>query len=146
MTTTKALAKAMANTMLIDDDLKLAAAMAGGETTVPGLSERRISESMCSLISMGHVETITQIPCPDHPEVEDDDYNGLCGVHRLRFGDVELDWSYCYLKEVLTFDEYRCELGLTAEEYTALLVDNGYLIEHLEGGYIPSPHPDIRDL
>jgi hypothetical protein len=45
--------------------------------------------------------------------------------------------------DVLSFDEAARELGVTAEEFIAILVETGMLLEHPNGGYIPSPHPDL---
>ncbi|VEG58153.1 Uncharacterised protein [Mycolicibacterium aurum] len=48
--------------------------------------------------------------------------------------------------EVVSVAEAAAELGLSLNEFIALLVRDGMLVEHPDGGYVPSPHPDITEL
>jgi hypothetical protein len=48
--------------------------------------------------------------------------------------------------EVLTIPEAAARLGLLVPEFIRLLVLDGMLIEHTNGGYVPSPHPDLVTL
>ena len=48
--------------------------------------------------------------------------------------------------EVLSNADAAAECGVSVEEYIGWMVDSGMLLEHPNGGYIPSPHPDIQRL
>jgi len=46
--------------------------------------------------------------------------------------------------EVVPIAEAAAECGVSVEVFIQGLLDAGLLLEHPNGGYIPSPHPDIR--
>jgi hypothetical protein len=48
--------------------------------------------------------------------------------------------------ETVSIPEAAAELGISVEELIGLVAQDGMLIEHPNGGYIPSPHPDIRPI
>lgn len=48
--------------------------------------------------------------------------------------------------EVLSIRDAAAECGVTVETFIGWLVESGMLLEHPNGGYIASPHPDIREL
>lgn len=133
----------------IDVDYRVAAALAEGTTEVPELSQAQVDQSITWLLGAGYVESVSFTPCFTHPPATADDVSKfiaepedlLCGVHTLRFGDVEMPWSFCRQAEVLSVDQACKEFGLTEEQYIAMLVEAGELIPHPNGGYIPGAHP-----
>jgi hypothetical protein len=48
--------------------------------------------------------------------------------------------------EVLSISDAAAECGMSVAELIELMVRDGMLIEHPNGGYIPSPHPDLVEL
>ena len=145
---TLAAVKANTSNCFIDTDHKVAEALARGATEVPGLTEAQVNETINLLHGCGYVESASFTPCyshdvvsPEHPfwDVEDT----RCGMHVLRFGDVETPWTYCRQAEVLSFDQACREYGLTPEELIRISVAAGDLIEHPNGGYIPGLHPSV---
>jgi hypothetical protein len=48
--------------------------------------------------------------------------------------------------EVMSLADAAAECGMSVEEFIEVLVKDGTLIEHPNGGYIASPHPDIQGL
>jgi hypothetical protein len=50
------------------------------------------------------------------------------------------------MDEVLSIADAAAECGVSVEVFIQGLVDSGLLLEHPNGGYIPSPHPDIKEL
>ncbi len=46
--------------------------------------------------------------------------------------------------EIVSISDAAAECGMSVEELIGLMVRDGMLIEHPEGGFIASPHPDIR--
>lgn len=48
--------------------------------------------------------------------------------------------------EVLSIPDAAAECGVTVETFIGWMVKSGMLLKHPNGGYIPSPHPDIREL
>lgn len=46
--------------------------------------------------------------------------------------------------QMMSIAEAAAECGMSVDELIGHMVRDGMLIEHPEGGYIPSPHPDIR--
>ncbi|BBY60315.1 hypothetical protein [Mycolicibacterium sarraceniae] len=146
MTTGELLTAVANSTELIDTDHKVAAALAAGTTVVDGVTARHVNDSIAELIFTGYVESVSFIPC-DHPApdfVEPED--SLCGHHLLRFGTVTVPWSYCRQTELVSIAEACVELDMTEAQLIAVMVADGLLIEHPNGGYIPSPHPAIAPL
>ena len=45
--------------------------------------------------------------------------------------------------EVISIEQAAAESGVSVEVFISWLVESGMLLEHPEGGYIPSPHPDL---
>lgn len=134
---------------LLDSDRRVAAALAAGSVEVDGLTRPQVNEAICLLCGAGYVESIGFTPCFSHPPVAPDNpgwepEDSLCGMHTLRFGDVETPWTFCRQSEVLSFDQACREYRLTPEEYIAILVAAGDLIEHPGGGWIPGPLVDVE--
>jgi hypothetical protein len=48
--------------------------------------------------------------------------------------------------EVVSIPDAAAECGVTVGTFIGWMVESGMLLEHPNGGYIPSPHPDIRPL
>jgi len=48
--------------------------------------------------------------------------------------------------DYLTIPEAAAEAGVSVETFIGWLVESGMLLEHPNGGYIPSPHPDLVEL
>lgn len=48
--------------------------------------------------------------------------------------------------EVFSIADAAAECGMSVEELIGLMVRDGMLIEHPNGGYVVSPHPDIQGL
>ncbi len=48
--------------------------------------------------------------------------------------------------ELLSIADAAAECGMSVEELIERMAEDGLLIEHPNGGYIASPHPDIREL
>jgi hypothetical protein len=46
--------------------------------------------------------------------------------------------------EVVSIPDAAAECGMTVEEFIRRMAEDGLLIEHPNGGYIASPHPDIQ--
>lgn len=148
--TARTVAAVAANNLLIENDSRVASALAEGATEVLGLTKRQVYDSIVELICAGHLSSIAHTRCYSHPYPTDNDWladaeDRLCGMHVLRFGDVEVTWDYCRQAEVLSFDEACAEFGFTPEQYTQILIADGSLIEHPDGGYIPGPHPSVFD-
>lgn len=47
---------------------------------------------------------------------------------------------------LVPIDKAAAELRIPLETFVGWLVESGLLLEHPNGGYIASPHPDIRPL
>ena len=47
---------------------------------------------------------------------------------------------------LVSIAEAAADCGMSVEELIGHMVRDGMLIEHPEGGYIPSPHPDIQPI
>lgn len=48
--------------------------------------------------------------------------------------------------EVVSLADAAAECGMSEAGLVALMVRDGLLIEHPNGGYVPSPHPDLVEL
>lgn len=48
--------------------------------------------------------------------------------------------------EVVSIPDAAAECGVSVETFIRWMVDSGTLLEHPNGGYIPSPHSDIVEL
>jgi hypothetical protein len=48
--------------------------------------------------------------------------------------------------ELVSMADAAADCGMSVEEFIEVLVKDGMLIEHPNGGYVASPHPDIREL
>ena len=47
-------------------------------------------------------------------------------------------------EELVSISDAAAECGMSVAELIEAMVRDGMLIPHPNGGYIPSPHPDIR--
>jgi len=45
--------------------------------------------------------------------------------------------------DVISIADAAAECGVSVETFIGWMVDSGMLLEHPNGGYIASPHPDI---
>jgi len=45
--------------------------------------------------------------------------------------------------EVVSIEDAAAECGVTVSTFIGWMVESGLLLEHPNGGYIPSPHSDI---
>jgi hypothetical protein len=48
--------------------------------------------------------------------------------------------------EVLSIADAAAECGVTVETFVRWMVRDGMLLEHLDGGYVAAPHPDVIGL
>ena len=48
--------------------------------------------------------------------------------------------------EVVSIADAAAECGMSVKELIGLMVRDGMLIEHPNGGYVVSPHPDMQEL
>lgn len=48
--------------------------------------------------------------------------------------------------ELVSIADAAAECGIPVDELIGHMVRDGMLIEHPNEGYMPSPHPDIREL
>ncbi|WP_158085856.1 hypothetical protein [Mycobacterium arosiense] len=48
--------------------------------------------------------------------------------------------------ELVSIADAAAECGMSVDELIGHMVRDGMLVEHPNGGYVPSPHPDIREL
>jgi hypothetical protein len=48
--------------------------------------------------------------------------------------------------ELVSIADAAAECGMSMDELIGRMVRDGMLIEHPNGGFVPSPHPDIREL
>jgi hypothetical protein len=47
---------------------------------------------------------------------------------------------------LVSIPDAAAELGMSVSDLIVLLVRDGMLIEHPNGGYVPVPHPDLVEL
>jgi hypothetical protein len=48
--------------------------------------------------------------------------------------------------EIMSIPDVAAECGVSVETFIGWLVRDGMLLEHPNGGYVPSPHPDLAEL
>lgn len=48
--------------------------------------------------------------------------------------------------EVISIADAAAECGMSVDELIRLMVNDGMLLEHPNGGYIAGPHPDLVGL
>ena len=48
--------------------------------------------------------------------------------------------------DVFSIADAAAECGVSVEAFIEWMVRDGLLLEHPNGGYVPSPHPSIRHL
>ena len=48
--------------------------------------------------------------------------------------------------EFVPIGEAAAECGVPVDQFIGWLVQSGTLLEHPNGGYVPSPHPDIKQV
>jgi hypothetical protein len=50
------------------------------------------------------------------------------------------------MDELMSIEQAAAECGVSVETLIGWMVRDGMLLEHPDGGYVPSPHPDIRPI
>jgi hypothetical protein len=49
-------------------------------------------------------------------------------------------------EQLVSVADAAAECGMSLDELIGHMVRDGMLIEYPHGGYVPSPHPDIREI
>jgi hypothetical protein len=48
--------------------------------------------------------------------------------------------------ELVSIADAAAECGMSVDELIGLMLRDGMLLEHPNGGYVPVPHPDVQPI